>query len=577
MDTRHGISLSAVVLGACIGNIGDRSEAHSDPGSDPESFACTDAEPSVTVLPRLSREQYIESLRALADSVLLPSESEAVMVALDPSLVQLPQDSHADHARLDQAVTQAHVDGAYGIALAFASQLTATPERLVALVGPCATTGVDHLGCLEDFVRTFGRHVHRRPLTDAEVAFYRDEVFQPATGLDPAAVRDVVTVMLLSPWFLYQVENEGTPVDGREDLFALSPHELAQRLAFHLWNGPPDAQLMEAADSGALATDAGYQAEVDRLLADPRARASLDRFFAEWLDFDDLAPLAALADAPQYQAFLDGFVPTPELRERVIEDSLDLVRHIVWEENGTLDDLFLSELAFAKTTDVASLYGGIPLWQEGAAPAPLPPGERAGLLTRPAMLASGSHLTHSTLRGRDVRRRVLCDELPAPPANAMDNLPELDPELGERARMDALTGSGSCAACHAQMNPIGYTLEGYDALGRLRSQELVFDAQGAVLAELPLDTSAAVAITADDTALVDGGIALSEQVVASGKPHACFARHYFRFTFARKEDDAIDGCMLEGARSALRESGSVADVLRAFVMSPAFRQRRIAQ
>jgi hypothetical protein len=442
-------------------------------------------------------------------------------------------------------------------------------------VGPCVDTSPDDPACLDDFVKRFGRHAHRRPLSDAEVAFYRDEVFEPATGMDPAAVRDVVTVMLLSPWFLYQVENEGTAVGGRDDLLALSPHELASRLAFHLWGAPPDAQLMAAADSGALATEEGYTAEVDRLLADPRARATIDRFFSEWLDFDDLAPLHQLAGTPQYDAFLDGFAAAPELRDRVLEDSLDLIRHVTWETRGTLADLFLSNLSFAKTEDVAAIYGGVPLWQEGAAPPSLPAGERAGLLTRPAMLATGSQLTHSTLRGRDVRRRVLCDDLPAPPPNAMDNLPELDPGTSERERMQTLTGSGSCAACHSQMNPIGYTLEGYDGLGRLRSTETIYDDQGALLAEHALDTRAVPAITKGDASEVADGVELSERVVASGKPHACFARHYFRFTFAREENPEIDGCMLEEMRGALIDGASIADVLRNVVLSPTFRQKKL--
>lgn len=574
----------AAVLGgslslACTGEIGGLpGGSDSDTNSTDDAFTCTPGDPSATVLPRLSYDQYTTSLRDLVAITLGPSDVDPVLAATSASLTLLPLDGNAEHAKLDQAVTQAHVDGQYFVAVSFAAALTATPEHTARLVGACATDadpGNDD-ACLDDFIRSFGRRAHRRPVTDDLVSFYRDEVFEPADGMPVEAIRDVIVVMLLSPWFLYQVENEGAPVDGRDDLFELSPHELAARLSFHFWNAPPDEDLLAAAESGALATEEGYLAQVDRLLGDPRTRATLDRFFAEWFELDDIAPLDASVGMPDYDAFVGADIPTAELTDRVVEDSLDLVRYVTWDASGSLDDVFLTNLSFAKTEDVAALYGGVPLWTEGSAPPPLPSGERAGILTRVAMLATGSSSTHPVLRGREVRRNLLCETIPAPPADAMNDLPDLDPLMGERAEMEELTGEGSCAGCHALMNPIGFALGNYDGLGRYRTEETVYDDEGAILATIPLDTTSVPALVADDTESIEGGVELSEKVLDSGKAQSCFARHYFRFTFGRAEDDEVDGCTLEGMYDPLLQGAPLEDVLRSIALSPTFKLRKLA-
>jgi hypothetical protein len=573
-----GTALSVLALGGCLGQIGgDGQGAGAGSGSGGE-FPCIADEQSATVLARLSKQHYLASLRDLATRAVGADVADVVLDTIEGTLTVVPGDTHDDHSKLDQTVSQAHIDGYYYVAVAFARELTSTPERLSATMGACATDSdsANDAACLEDFIRGFGSRAHRHPLSQADVAFYRDEVFAPATGMEAAAVADVITVMVLSPRFLYLVENEGTPVDERQDLLALAPFELASRLSYHFWGAPPDDELYAAAENGSLATEEGYTAQVDRLIGDPRTRANFDLFFREWFLLDDLAPLHQSVGTPTYDAFLDGFVPGEELRERVIEEALDLTRYTTWTSGGTLDDLFLSNLSFAKTEDVASLYGGVPLWHEGDTPIALPEPGRSGILTRAAMLATGSSLSHPILRGREIRRRVLCDDLPPPPPDAMSDLPELDPAITERERMEAYTAGEACASCHTMMNPIGFVLDRYDGLGRHRETARIFDDAGGLLAELPIDTHATPRITASDGLEVSDGAALSQLVVASGKPHACFVRHYFRFTFARYEDDDVDGCTLDGLHTALRKGASVAEVMRGIALSPTFRRRQLS-
>jgi hypothetical protein len=568
--------LAAVGLAACAG---DEPAGVPQPPVEPGGFVCTSDEPTPAELPRLSRAQYEGALRDFVAAALRPDAVDPILAAVSSTLTLLPDDASSDHARLDQAVSQAHVDAQYHLAIAVAEAMTATGATREALMGSCASdadAGND-AACLDTLIRRLGLHAHRRPLGEDEVAFYRDEVFAPATGMDVAGVTDVVAAMLLAPNFLYRVEIEGQPVDGRADLHALSAYELAARLSFHLWNEPPDEALYAAAESGALLDDAGYASEVDRLLADPRAEATFDRFYAEWLWLDDLAPLDGQLGRPDYDAFVADTPPTPELRERVVEDALDLTRYVSWQSEGSFADLFLTDRSFARTADVAAIYGGAPLWQDGSEPPSLPAGSRAGILTRPAMLATGSIATHPVLRGREIRRRVLCEDMPPPPPGAMDELPELDPLLGERARMEALTEEpgSSCVGCHGRMNPLGYTLGGYDGLGRVRSEETLYGGDGSVLATLPIDTAAVAHIDVTDETVVRDGIELSERIAADPRAGACFARHAFRFAFARVEDEAADGCALEAIRGAIAEGTSLRRVFRDVVLSPAFRMRKV--
>ena len=551
---RAFVSLVALLAYGCVGTIGDGgagSAGPSDAPPEPGTFACTPGDPSATVLPRLSHAQYLNSLAALAGQ-----DAGPIMASLPDSLALVPPDSSFDHARLDQSVSQAHIDGQYHVAVAFAAQMV-TPERLGNLLGSCGTDAdpSNDDACIEEFIRSFGYRAHKKPLADAEVDFYRLDVYEPADGIDPEGVADVIAVMALSPQFLYRVEQDGAEIAG--DLFELSAHELAARLSFHLWDAPPDDALYAAADSGELMSDEGYEAQVDRMLDDPRTLTTIDRYFSEWLWLDDLAPQ-----------------DTEQLRQAMLDETLAFARYTTWQSDGTLADLFTSNLSFASDPQLADIYG-VPVWQEGASP-PEAPG-RAGILTRAAMLATGSESTHPILRGREVRRRVLCHDIPAPPDDATDNLPELDPMMTTRARVEAQTEQpgSSCLNCHASINPLGFAFEGYDGLGRARSTETIYD-DGAVIGTLPVDTTVSPQIDGDDDAVVQDGVELSAHLAESTHTHACFARHYFRFTFGRLENDDIDGCALENMRTSSLDGASLKDLFRSIAMSPTFRQRKLA-
>jgi hypothetical protein len=143
-----------------------------------------------------------------------------------------------------------------------------------------------------------------------------------------------------------------------------------------------------------------------------------------------------------------------------------------------------------------------------------------------------------------------------------------------RQRYENKTSPALCNTCHGSFNPIGFVLERYDALGRVRTEERILDeATGKVLATLPINSSAAPKIT-DDNRMIDTGPALSEMVAAATiKTEPCFALQYFRFTYARDEGDK-DSCALEGVRSPLSGGGNLGNALRAIALEASFRSRR---
>jgi hypothetical protein len=125
----------------------------------------------------------------------------------------------------------------------------------------------------------------------------------------------------------------------------------------------------------------------------------------------------------------------------------------------------------------------------------------------------------------------------------------------------------------AQINPLGFALEGFDALGRVRSEQALYDGNGKLLGTKPVDTASVPRVRMDDTTPASGAVDLARMIADSGKVEACFAREYVRYTAARVESEATDGCELEAIRSALDRGQGILDALRAFALLPSYRQR----
>jgi hypothetical protein len=175
-----------------------------------------------------------------------------------------------------------------------------------------------------------------------------------------------------------------------------------------------------------------------------------------------------------------------------------------------------------------------------------------------------------------IRRNVLCDEIPPPPPGANAVPPQLSPDMTTRQVVEELTQKKGtvCTSCHlGAINPLGFATENFDALGRSRTEQRLFDANGTPIGSKQIDTRSVPAVEAGDTTPSSGAADLSELIVKSGKANACLARNYFRFTYGRWEDLATDGCALEQMRKRLDAGGSIGDLLKEAALSPSFRRR----
>lgn len=346
---------------------------------------------------------------------------------------------------------------------------------------PCASAGGP--ACAQTFLDTVGRRLYRRPLTDTERQRYLDLLARVSTTDDFATwVRWATVAMLQSPHVVYRSEL-GEP-DG--DGYRLTGHEIATALAFALTGAPPDDALLDRAAAGGLDTPEGVAAAARELAIDPATgtarpalRAVFQGFARQWLN------LSALPNISKNPAAFPGF--TPDVRAAMGEETEAFLDQIVFEQGGGVADLLTAPVSYVP--DVLAAYYG---WGGGGVAAERPAGWGVGLLAQGSVLAvnAGDAHTSPTQRGLLVRERLLCTDLPPPPPVVIDLPPPTGAET-TRERYELHASDPSCAGCHVQIDPIGFTLEHLDAGGRYRELEngLPIDDGGAIhgLDEAPAD------------------------------------------------------------------------------------------
>ncbi len=418
--------------------------------------------------------------------------------------------------------------------------------------GARALTGCDPeaAGCVADWLQTFGRRAFRRPLSASEHAAFVALFDAVRAEADAAtALQVTLTALLQSPQFLYRLDRLA-PDEVPGEPTRVEPYAMATRLAYFLWGTTPDDALLDAARDGQLDGPAQVDAMARAMLDDPRAREAVRRFHHQWLGLDQLDDLVKddVADIAAVRAGLRTSI------ERFVD-------HVFWQD-GTFAALLDSPVVFVDADLGAEL--GI----EGGAPGEFVgvelPGERAGLLTQPALLARLAHAdqTSPIRRGIFVREMLLCQPLPPPPNDVVIEPPSPDPNATTRERFAQHTADRACAGCHQQIDPLGFGFEAFDHLGRFRTTE-----NG-----LPIDTSGNV-VGPRDRALAgpfDGVPELATRLGASDGVRACVATQWFRYALARAEQD-VDACALDGVLDAFAATdGSLRELLVALAVSDAF-------
>ena len=417
--------------------------------------------------------------------------------------------------------------------------------------------------CAAAFVDDFAARAFRRPLRaeerDALVGLYAAHRAEAEFG---DAIGAVIVAVLQMPQFLYLVE-EGTGGEGLPgDIVALADHEIASRLAYLVWDTMPDAELRAAADAGELHTAAQIEAQVRRLLADrERSGPALVRFYREWMELHEL--LAVDKDLEVFPQFDDA------LASAMNEEAERFVERVLFSDAPTLAEL-LTTTRTEVDPAMAAFYG-VAAPDSGWAEVELGADQRAGLLTRPALLAEHAtrHTSSATFRGELVRTRLMCEPIPPPPPGAMAMAPEFPPDSTARERTEILLQEPSCAGCHLLMNPIGLGFEHYDAIGAWRD----IDVDGG-----PVDASGMVNGGAPPlSGEFDGVAELGQMLAASDVVRDCVAEQWTRHALGVDEAQ-LDACTVDALALRFAEAdGDLVELVVAFTTAEFFRHRRVEE
>jgi hypothetical protein len=491
------------------------------------------------VMRRLNRAEYNNTVRDLLGTELRPADAFPAddlgsgfptvgsALSLSPQYVlryeaaahQLIEDLFADDARRDGVVT---------------CDIEAEGDE-----------------CVRRILSDFARRAWRRPVSEAEVSslMHPLEVAAAQGATRTAGLRHALAAVLISPHFVFKVELS----EGRLDRY-----ELATRLSYALWATMPDEELFAAAESGALETDEGLLAQVDRMLEHPRADALLENFAARWLGYSTLENHDA--DDVLFPTF------TAELAHSMKREANLFIRDLLDAEAPT-PELLLAQ--FTYVDDLLSDHYGLGSRPEGVAAGEFwrvdtsSAAERRGLLTLGALLTATSFAarTSPVKRGDFVFSHMLCGKIPPPPPE-VEGLPDgEDPGATTlRERMERHSKDPACSGCHSIMDPLGFGLENYDAVGRYRTHEGAHEVDASGV--LPGDVA------------FEGAFELAEILAEDPRFPRCVTKHFMTYALGRilkgKQDEQWVEYLTAGAQE---QNGSLKDMIRIVVLSEPFRSR----
>ena len=339
-----------------------------------------------------------------------------------------------------------------------------TPSRSKIFVcRPAATKDEDP--CAQKIVSTLTRRAFRRPVTDSDVkplmAFYKNA--RQDSDFD-GAIQTAIQAILISPDFLFRVEKDPRDV-SRGAAYKVGDHDLASRLSFFLWSSIPDDELLRLADQSKLSEPAVLRAQVRRMLGDPRSQALISNFAGQWLQLRNLATLK-----PDPETF-------PQFDESLrysLRQQTELFFESVLREDRSVLDLLQADYTFLNQR-LAEHYGVPNIYGSHLRRVTLTDPNRAGLLGQGSILAVTSYPNRTSVvqRGKWILENLLGTPPPPPP---MD-VPELKPKSADgrlltmRQQLEEHRANPKCSGCHSRMDPIGFALENYDAIGRWRDKD----------------------------------------------------------------------------------------------------------
>ncbi|MDD9971662.1 MAG: DUF1588 domain-containing protein [Myxococcales bacterium] len=557
LEKRYGragcwVGVWICVLG-CTGRIGDgragdptprdgaaghgRADGTGDPGesdepdtdthsNDPENQASDCVGEPLLLAPqtrRLTARQYRNTLEAVfgpifetSDMPTFEDDYPTIGLANDPNKL---------------GITTISVDSVYNSARTVSARVAAEYEPVAACLGDTGSQ------CFGELVDSLGMGLWRRPVQADERSELLDAV--DAVERETATRRErmdlLLQALIMSPNTLFRLE-VGQEADQRR---ALDGYELASLLSYTLWDSPPDAELLQLAESGRLHDPEELSQQAERLVEDPRFVSSLEAFFSDFLKLDSIHTVAKA----------DRFGLTPQARQALHDSAHATIRARLSSLEADLMSVFAGQ-QFQMDTRSAPFFGVSDASLSEMAPVDADAEQREGMLSHPAFLAvhAGEGSTGIVKRGVFILEQLLGYDIPDPPDNVdgvdAADLPDFDPDTTSTRELLGLTHTRQprCTSCHNIIDPAGFGLENYDPVGAFRTTE-----KGGV----PIDASGELTIGSEHFAF-DTGIEYLRQLGESERLRRSVLANYFAYAMGQ----AGDGCEVRRFDDAVRDSGN---------------------
>jgi Protein of unknown function (DUF1588)/Protein of unknown function (DUF1592)/Protein of unknown function (DUF1595)/Protein of unknown function (DUF1585) len=526
-----GLALAALSLSACYdGNedaLSGANSASGGPGSGPAGAVPFE-------VPRLTVAQIDRTLA----SVLGDESGQAARA--------LPADALApfDNDMKMQNPSQPLVSGLEGMSASVTLDLFKDAPRRATIVGCVGSLPTDE-ACLKTFVTRIGKLLFRRTLTADEVSALAQFGMKEAAAQNAwdAGAALALRTMLMDTRFVYRFEDSAV---ARTNGYA-GKAAMAGRLSFFLWGSSPSEALIDEAESDKLKSKEQVALRVKAMLAEPAARAQIERFHAQWLGYSKLPHAVPLTNAMQAEANA-------------------MVSSVLFDGKLAWKNLLLSDKTKVDAT-VGDLYGITGL---SATPSLVSfPAGRKGILSTSAFLSVASKFgdTSPTQRGKFIREQLMCEPIPPPPPGISTDAPPPAQPNKKDCKADRYAAhrqaNSTCVGCHAAMDPIGFGLERFDKFGKLRQFDYAVD--GSPKMDCPIDGEGQLSGKS-----FNGPSALADTLIDSGRVEACLVERMYAFASGYTANINTAGAVEALAAEYAREGKTIQSLMIAFATSDAF-------
>jgi hypothetical protein len=530
--------------------LGCQSGSPGEPGDDAKEGRTPGPPFTEQLLRRLNRTEYLNTVREL----LGPTATTAQVLLADDQVGGY--DNNAEVLSISPLLLEKYVAAAEELV---ASALAPTNTQGRARLLTCDFSGTREESCTREILTNFGRKAWRRPMASDDMARLLSMVrasrmagdtFEVALGIGLQAI-------LVSPHFLFRVEVD--PAPGLTGPYVVNGYELATRLSYFLWSGPPDEALLAAAEAGTLRNEAELERQVRRMLADPRAQALVDNFGGQWLRTRQLT-------LAQPSPTLFPTWASRQLAQAMAQETALVFRELLHADRSMLDivdaDFTYVNASLAAHYGLSGAFDPDPTRFTRVALSAQ--SNRRGILTHGSILTLNATPTRNSTvkRGKWALGRLLCQEPPPPPPD----VPQLStaPTSGSlRQRMEQHVSDPACAGCHKKMDPIGFALENYDAIGAWRTMD----------GQYPIDARG----TLPDGSSFNGALEMASAIKKDPDLPSCMVWHVFTYAMGRTPA-MTDAQALADLTQAFQSRGHrMKELLVQVTLSPSFRMRSAQQ